>query len=304
MVYNWQSPRKNPYPKTSGYLVIDSDDGSRGDYDTWYPLLKSISYEYSQFYPANLAFACLAINTGTIGNSGKITWDEVKEMNRYGWEINSHGRYHVGIGKHVVTQPVTVGDNRIYIQFSDYTDRNGIYNWRVWEGEKEETFKITGWGGGYIDIDTSLVNSYTTESRVQIVESDATEELQGAIVDLQAQGICASEYHYVYPYHSGGAHNYSPTAVGWVASLYSTARARAGALNTSATDKHRLFAIATNTSQAGLDSWLQQAKDNNSVMIWYGHGDAPATLEYLVRKAIEMGISIISRQRAFEILTQ
>src|SRR5690625_1470059 len=92
------------YPKTpninKGYLIIETDDNNIGDYSHWFPLVKRLKYERSQWL--NTKFLSVGINTNTdaIGTSGKTTINQIKEMYEGGWEIINHGKSHNGIGRH------------------------------------------------------------------------------------------------------------------------------------------------------------------------------------------------------------
>lgn len=296
---------------TSGYLVIESDDGKVEDYTYWLKLTNKIAQEYSDFYPPKCVVVCPNVNTGRFGDEGFLDYDKVKELQWYGWEIMSHGRFHIGLGKHPFTQNVNAGGTRIYLTDAGYIGHMGgttNYIWKIVEGEKTENVVVSVATTNYIDIQQPLINSYTTNATIQLTTDSIYSLLNECKNDLTEHGIKVSSH--VYTYHAGSFHHVNEEAINIVRELFISARGSTTAINNPLTaDLHNLKALLINDSltENTIDTNLQIAKENNHVMICYGHGEsggiAYQRLEYLIRKALTMGIKIITRNEAVKILS-
>ncbi|RJR18563.1 MAG: polysaccharide deacetylase family protein [Desulfobacteraceae bacterium] len=78
---------RHSIPKRS--VVITIDDGYRSTYDIVYPILKKYGFR-----------ATLFIYTAFVGASrGAVTWDQLREMRNYGFEIGSHTISHIDLTK-------------------------------------------------------------------------------------------------------------------------------------------------------------------------------------------------------------
>jgi hypothetical protein len=150
----------------------------------------------------------------------------------------------------------------------------------------EETSTLT--------LESPLANSYTTAATIQLTDADAEEELKGCRDHLASLGVQGYE-HFVYPFHHSNAKSRA-----WIEQWFESARAGERVLNYVGQDVYNLNSfLDTQLTSPDVDSWLQKAKDEDGVMIWYGHaGESTTRLEYLVDKAIELGIPIITRAEA------
>ena len=64
-------------------VVITIDDGFKSFYQYGYPLLKKYGFT-----------ATLFINTESIGKQDYMSWDQIKEVRKYGIEIGNHSEGH------------------------------------------------------------------------------------------------------------------------------------------------------------------------------------------------------------------
>lgn len=291
----------------SGLVVIESDDGTRGDYTHWFPLIYNKSLEYSGWFPPRLAVVCPNINTGNIGNDNRMSWSEIRELYRMGWEINSHGQYHTGLGKYNLTEAASVGDETILANTSWFGVLGG-YEYMITNGESSEFFGVDSTSSGVISIDKPLENNWDSDCWVELSEKGKTDLLQGAIDDINAHDIPCR--HHVYTYHAGSEHQFNPASVEKVGELFLSGRGRQGDLNNAQTDLRRMRSrlITSSLATTTIDDILDDCVQNDEVAIFYGHGetssDVLSLLEYIIDGSISRGIRIGTRQVAYEKLSQ
>lgn len=314
MNYNFIRPKKPTYNK--GVLVIHADDGHASDYTGWIPLLKRKAREYSSWHNAGTVVMCSAINTATIGTTGIMTLANLKDMIKNRCEILSHGRHHIGIGENPLAANASAGATRIDIYGAGvFSNAPGNpYNFRIFEGSKEEQFQILTSSGssaepeaGFITISTPLVNSYTTAAKVQLTDTSAETLLKGCIDDAKAWGI--NLIHHVYTYHAGGHHFYSAKSVDWVGQYFKSGRGMAksnGVAGSIATwDLRNLNSVLNaERTDASIDVLLNEIAQNDGLLIYYGHGETDATslskLEHVIDGALSRGIRIKTMTGALE----
>lgn len=307
----WVAPRKPLY--TQGYLIIETDDGFIGNYDTWLPLVTVIAAEYTTFFPPPSFVCCPAVNSATIGGANKLTPSQLVEMStRWGWEIMSHGKHHASLGCHPLTSNASAGQKRIDVnspaQLTLFVATG--YTYTIKEGQTEETIKIATKSSefhtaGHITTVDNLHNSYTTAATVQLTEVSIREELAGDISAIAEWGINAANY--AYTYHSGLMFFPNPQAQSIVAELYDSARGIIGDpndLQSPTFDPHKLetMELSDGLTTGAIDAALDTTAAGDDVMIWYGHGEATdyrlSLLRHLIRGATDRGIKIITRRQA------
>jgi peptidoglycan/xylan/chitin deacetylase (PgdA/CDA1 family) len=81
----WSRPAETP---AAGAAVITFDDGAISDYEIAFPRLLEAN-----------ATASFFLNTGTVGRPGYVSWDQVREMRKYGMTFYSHSHDHVYLTK-------------------------------------------------------------------------------------------------------------------------------------------------------------------------------------------------------------
>lgn len=301
---------------TGGILVIESDDGNATDY-SWLKFAKRVSRKHSQFIPSRLVGFTLNINTANLNTLDKLTDAQILELvNDYGWEMSSHGRHHLGLGKHGVKTNANAGDTRIYIQNPTYiygnpndyknTDWFHLYTHKISEGAKEEEIKIVSAEYnvtyGYITLATPLINSYTIEARVQLTDESARRLLQGVIDDLALLNINCSGH--AYSWHAGSDNVINPQALSIAAEVFKSARGIQYGANDVTANTDLLSAYTVFQVLADRDNILLDTATNNKLTIVYGHGEADnytppyAGLDVLIDQALSMGIKVITRNKA------
>ncbi|MEI6040038.1 MAG: polysaccharide deacetylase family protein [Candidatus Berkelbacteria bacterium] len=105
MVKN-QVPRNDP-SKWTGIVTITFDDGSKTVYNSAYPIMKKYNIP-ATFY----------LTAGSIGKNEFVTWDDVNDLNKNGWEIASHTVNHPHLNTLTRNQAIAelVGAKDIFAQ--------------------------------------------------------------------------------------------------------------------------------------------------------------------------------------------
>lgn len=294
---------------SKGYLVIDSDDGNAGDYFYWMPLLRRLAIKHNQWVGEKTVVMCPAVHSSLINTSNKLTVEQLKEMVEFGCEVLSHGKHHTGIGTLEVSSAVSNGSNQIEIYGSGQIRVEAGYEYRLYEGTTEEVVKFISpnlanntYGTTLMTLESPLINSYSTNARVELTESSLEDLLQGCIDDLKTMGFDCS--HHVYTFHSGSQHTYNQKAVDFVSQIFRSGR---GSYQLSPNTKDslqlsNLKCISPASSYEQIDSVLDATALSDGLMIFYGHGEGVESvldrLEYLIEGALSRGIRITTRSDA------
>lgn len=306
MNYNFVLPKQPTYNK--GYLVIESDDGNSGDYG-WIEMGDSITRKLSQFIPSHATPFSVNINSGTIGETGKLTLSQLTELYNKGWEINSHGKYHAGIGKHHLVEAVSAGATQINIEIPHYLyglyGIRGDYYHKITDETNTEVIKITvsseDTTSGIITIQTPLTHSYGTDAYVSMTAESITSLLNDCKTDIATWGFNCKGY--AYTWHSGAYHLLNQEAVDIVGTIHESARGMTGDINTQLTNKALLQSGTTTYAKDYRDTILDDVATNNGLLIIYGHGEGKALdppwweLDKLIEGALTRGIKVVTRSQ-------
>lgn len=304
--HNFINPPTPVYNK--GAIVIESDDGLLGDYTHWSPLFIKKKRQHS-FWNENTVPFCPAINSATIGDSGRLRIPHLEKMKAWGWELMSHGQFHSSLATHTVVAQVNSGQNRIDMKAAGTVQIPGNYEYEITDGVNSESFFVIEKNGstsylsdGHILIDRNLVNGYEVNSIVRLTENGMNALLQGCIDDMAEWGIECK--HHVFTYHFGSQHLFNQEAVNKVSAIFESARGVSEDYNDGNTNIHLLKSRLLNDtlSLATIDTILDNVATNDYVTIFYGHGETNTIrmeqLEHIVDGAISRGIRILTRSDA------
>lgn len=303
---------KRPPAKTKGLIVIESDDGYKGDFEYWFPKFKEFSKRYSEFAPYNFIPFCPAVNYGTIGNADCMSVAQLKTMSKW-TEIMNHGKNHAGLGAYPLSSATASGQNRV-----NFTKANEIqiyvgYEYIISEGAASERVKpifsdnmempIATRTGTYILCENNLVNSYTTAATIKLSPESADLEIQSALAGLASLGIAATNH--VYPYHSGTQFYINAETQQKVNANHISSRGMmvsTDAINLKGSNVGNLKAMGATLTQTAINTMITDLKANDGVFIWYWHGSITALpfLEMLITSAMSAGVRIVTRQKAVE----
>lgn len=313
MKYNYVAPRTPVYNR--GAIVFHVDDGLLNNYEVWYPLFRQLAHKNDQWYPFNSAVFCPAVNTGYFGGMSPVhsavpaeairpcmSAAQVLELQKWGSEILSHGKYHVTFKDYPLALPANAGDNKIYHSRPWFAYRQNL-TYTLTEGTTVETFTISAVnavdGKGEITLNSPLTNSFTTNAKIQITKSSLTVVVQSCLDDLANLGIICKT-HVLAFYES------NTTTLGWVGELVDNIVTTIGTNNPDVInekDIKRTQDIVL-VDKATIDSWLDDAINNDWVIFVQGHGDTNAkaieNLTYIISECYRRGVRILPHSKGME----
>lgn len=314
---NFQNP-KNNVNHDKGLLVLQLDDGTVGDYTQSLDIALKKGREHSNWFPNNQVVIVPAINTGYLNHDSteeypynvRMTDEQVKEIDKHGSEIISHGHLHATLGQIYVTKSVNSGEKRIYHHLSFNTIEPG-YKYDIYEDDKSETVTIDKRvevenGDNYVETTEPLENSYTDQAKMLISEESAKKEIQDTIDYLNNLGIDCKHHAYAWNAHTDDTRSY-------ISDLVVSARTGGSADYDVANETDSLLKLPSLSDTALyngeinkdiIDEQLTKAKEKDGVWIIHGHShDREMTREswkYLIDKAFEMGVKIATMTEAVE----
>lgn len=323
--YKWQSVKKPTY--TKGRLVFHSDDGRIWDY-IYFKIIQRAVTRGNQFNHSKSGIFCPAVNTAYTGEGDvpgyhestelpTMTWNMLEEIATKGGEILSHGKYHLYMTGKKVGEAVNVGATRIPFNGSQGQPVVGI-KFFIQEGDNRDDFTVTsytltGSNKGYMDIDIPLTHSYTSAATVNVHEDSMEEQLGGIIADLNAHGIERERYHHVNAWYL-----HSETSLPFLKQYFGSVVTESqsgdeGYVETIAPDiaAQDLYDITRQAdlrfySTEQIDALLEDVQEKDSVAFVQMHGLDNSTvffnLDYMITKALEMGIRIVTHDEAIRYL--
>lgn len=298
--YNFVTPKK-PIPHNSGYLVIQSDDGKKGDYTSWFPLFMDINRKYNQFLGRNIVPFSPAIITDWVGNSDRMTVEELETIVKFGGEIVSHGTDSHGLLPQTITKIAMVGETSLQVSAGGKLNKHP-YEYTLTNGSTTESVVITGMSGNTAFLENPLNNDFAIGSVLEITELSALQELQGAHDAITSWGFeCRG---HAWPWNEN-----NETMRYYASQVFESARGqKSPPINyPDTTDFYKIGGMNINgLSRTTFDSWLDATVANNGVLWVYGHAerDTPLleNLQYIIEQAITRGIKIVTHSEAVDIL--
>lgn len=305
---------KTPPRKNKGYLIIESDDNNIGDYTHWYPMMEKMKLKNSQWAGNGAVTCCFNVNTGVTGEQNKVTVEQLVDLYKHGYHIHAHGRYHIGLGRVTLRQEAKSGDTELLLNTVSNT---GIfhgkplgypYTYELINGNDRQIVKLIAHDNDNrkVTIQTALTKNFPSGSYFQLSRASMVDLVEGCIDDLRELGIEAK--HYAFPYHAASYYNLNPSAVEYVNSLFKSSRGRYDGdnpLNNIPWDNLESTAIRPTTELSEVDYWLDRCVDRDQLLIFFGHGESDkntlACLKHAINGAWERGITILSRNKAFNV---
>lgn len=312
MELNWQKPNK-PAPHQGGLVVLHSDDGRMADIEHFVPTIMRAINKNNQFNTKNTCIFSPAVNSGYMAGGYERQYDfKVMQPEHLhyivdnGGEIVSHNKYHVWLSYTPVTQTVNSGATRIYYNEGSWARFMEGLTFFIEEGNISETFTVTnvvngGNNDNYIDIVTPLKNSYTISARLHITEETAHELFGGNINLLASHGIECK--HQVNPWYT-----HSPLTRTWLEQYFESVVTGGGVVDPNNIDLYDLKRTRDIRyfDEAEMDGYLTSTRDNNTVLFVQAHGmpddHVKVNFEYLIKKAYELGLKIVTHSEAVAFL--
>lgn len=312
-MYNFIKPNQFIKPrkpnKTSGVVVLNSDDGELRNYIYWLPWFWAYKMQNNQFIDNKpLRGFSPNINTGFVGgahpSSGRpmMNWEQILDMQSKGADIQSHGRYHVYLSHLKPLDNMSAGDTVIsYDRANNAIKPN--YKYTIEENSIIEEVEVIEYlGNNRVRIKEPLKNNFTTNARIHISEESAIEDMQGCLNDLAEKGIHAE--HHVNPWY-----NSSPRTQEWQKQIFTSVLSvsRAEIL-----PPQEIYLMSIRRSNKPLptityeeiDDYLLRTRDLDTALFVIGHGETSRqtrlNMKYLIKKASELGVEIVSHHEAIQ----
>lgn len=300
-------PFQSPPKKFRGMLVIESDDGTIGDYQHWHPLLQQRKQK-SQWYPFTYpVVACSAVNSDKIGTAGHMSVAQLHELESAGWEIMNHGANHAGLGLHRLQDAVPAGTTIIRVSLAH--SFNPKYDYRIVSESTgiAETVKMkslvsldSSTNIGEVELMSPLVNNHVQQAFLELTPESRELEINGGLDALLGWGLDVK--HYVNPYHF-----WYSTTLNKIKERHLSTRTFNGTLATNTLPVPDLYKLTSNLdgvfSEANVIPFIDKIYEEDSVGIIYGHGYAytkGSVLDKLIVYAIDKGVKIVTRDEAYQ----
>lgn len=305
MNFQTEIPFMPPPKQFRGMLILESDDGRRGDYTHWRPLLKTKA-QRSQWYPFRFPVAaCTAVNVDTIGNPDRMTRTELEALVADGWEMLNHGANHAGLSFHRTRRAATAGETVIRVSVAHTINTKYEYQIKSESTGATELFRIASVGTvdgnseAEVTLQAPLVNNHVTSALIELTPASMEAEINGGLQTLRSWGFEVN--HYVNPYHYWYA-----TTLNKIKEQHLTSRSADTAWTNPLPipNLHRMQGALDGTfTDAQIKPFIDQLHSEDSIGIWYGHGfeyQRGGMLDKLVDYAIDKGVRIVTRHEAYQ----
>ncbi len=275
---------------SSGKLVFIYDDSPTTDYTEVFPV------HQDEGVPG-----CVGAISGMLGQKGRLTVKQLKEMNKAGWEVMSHTVNHRALGSIAVVQDISKGDTKVY----EHTNRHGKYPGDkvvVSNGTKQETVTVTGKGsndtGEYITLKNPTKKSFSSDgTMVRYTDKILHTEIYDSKKQLKGYGFNVSSI--VLPYGINGQR--AEAMIHQEYQALANAEYANGLNPVSRLDPYHLsraYFKPDAMKKKKLGSYLDKVANNDVIGILAGHSAEPDFKPKRVRTAIQM-----AKDRNIEITT-
>ena len=283
----------------NGFLLLESDDGGKGSINYWLPLLSSKRQPLDHFPFSRSAVGAVGI---CLGLTGMMTQTEVLTLQRNGWEVQNHGRTHSSIAAHALTAPASAGATRMYVNYVNMINYNRSFasaTYVVTNGGASQTVTINNKNSteGWVEFTEPLASNYPSGASFRMSASTIEDEVNTHLDDLLDKGYRVANY-------SASFVMGDSVSVTKVAERHNSGRLATGLYNVNPPVMENLACYNfTGYTTSHFNTWLAAVKSSKTLGILYGHSEpyeSGSLLDYILNKAIELGIPIITRQEAIE----
>lgn len=256
-------PRTTTNASSSSSLVFVYDDSPREDFTKTFPIHQEAGVP-----------GCVAVVTGALGNEGRLSVGNLREMESAGWEVVSNTVRHRGLGTLSVTEPVEPDDTRVYTN----SNRHGKYPGDpvlVFDGETASAASVAGQGtdetGEYVTLHNPVGESFDAEgTQIRYTTDRIRRSLRESKRDLERYGFDVSSL--VLPYDMTG-----PRVRSLIPEWYDAVANgryhgdRVNALDTDPLRLRRAYFNADRMSRDELGRYLDSVAEPNTIGILAGH---------------------------------
>lgn len=303
-----------------GYLIIHSDHAYTSTFKTWLPIIAKHNRMRNQWIDSKAVNFGVVVNTAPVGSPGYLTPVELKKMYDAGVEILSHNRYHISIGALPITEQAEKGattlkvasTNRMGLRALRDEAGYGAYSYELIDGDNKEVFYFSGHTSTTLFLASPLSRTFPAGSILKPTQETIEDLVLGCLDDLAGWGI-DDVPGYVYPDHSASHYDPWRPSVDYVLSVHKAARGGYGETNNLNTIDWGIlhgFALRPNgvPAYSTIDRILEETAENNLLAIVWSHGETEQgvldRLEYIINKALDLGIKIITQKQAYQMLAK
>jgi peptidoglycan/xylan/chitin deacetylase (PgdA/CDA1 family) len=291
-------------------VIISYDDGVTEDYTLAYPVHRCYGV------PAEVC-----VPSSYVGSEGRLTRDQLMELQSAGWEIVSHTKHHVSLADEVLKRSARRGDSKLYL--SGHLKFKPGVQLSVSQGKNTEHVTVTDRGndrnGNYIVVDREIRNHYTGTGNsrvlqiirrlsklkyphaiVSVSDEQAYTEIQRSRQELENLGFRIR--HFTYPYN-----RYSGRTRELVSRWYESARAGSrNASDSTKSDRYALRSINFERNKINDDKLMEilgETKTRNELCFLHAHTFSEEfsvdRLENIINYCLSNGIDISTRSEYF-----
>lgn len=303
-----------------GYLIIHSDHAYTSTFKTWLPIIAKHNRMRNQWIDSKAVNFGVVVNTAPVGSPGYLTPVELKKMYDAGVEILSHNRYHISIGALPITEQAEKGattlkvasTNRMGLRALRDEAEYGAYSYELIDGDNKEVFYFSSHTSTTLFLASPLSRTFPAGSILKPTQETIEDLVLGCLDDLAGWGI-DDVPGYVYPDHSASHYDPWRPSVDYVLSVHKAARGGYGETNNLNTIDWGIlhgFALRPNgvPAYSTIDRILEETAENNLLAIVWSHGETEQgvldRLEYIINKALDLGIKIITQKQAYQMLAK
>lgn len=313
-MYNFTKPIKFVKPKkpnkTSGVVVLNTDDGEVRNYTHWMPWFWAYKMQNNQFID-NKPLRGLSpnINTAFVGGmtqgNGRpmMNWEQIKHMYRLGSDMQSHGRKHLYLSYLSLQKDVSAGETFIEYDRSNNAIKSGV-SYLIEENGIVERVVIKEHRvdeQGLAELVDPLTNSFTTNATIHITEESAFEDLQGCLDDLHEQGLDAK--HHVNPWYNSSNRTrewQKEIFIGVLSAMRDIDKPEDVVLDSIRRSPKAIPLLTYNE----IDEYLLETRKNDGALFIVGHGETNEktreNMKYLISKASDLGVEFVTHDEAVQ----
>lgn len=251
--------------------------------------------------------AVSAVNSSTIGNNNFLEKEDLIKLEKNGWEIASHGKFHSALIYNTLLEDLHKNDKTIKVKNPNLVEKRHDYYIYNSEKNKGEVIKfkklIENNDEKYWKLDNKLENNYPiNNTSILLTQKSMEEEIANAKFELTQMGLKINSF--IYPYNG-----YIDLAKNIVKENYNFARGGRKQnedfpkcfINSLPFSNYNLKGVSFEKDhllKEDLNTLLNETKKQKGLLIFYAHtaNESFSTdrLEYIIQKATKSGFNIIT----------
>ncbi|WP_415379471.1 polysaccharide deacetylase family protein [Halosimplex sp. TS25] len=296
---------------SDGRLALTFDDGYATDYEDIYPVLDDRD-----------APASLAIVADWLGEEGRLSVEQLRDLADEGWEVVAHGRRHRYMQAHGLAVDAAPGDERLVLD-SDHVfpeADHGLYpedTFEVTDGDRTETVTLAEKGrlgddtesGGadagdpFVRFEAPLGSGFDAEEAVlRPTREQIRDEIEGSKRDLQELGFEPTTF--ALPYDAADARVWSVVAEHFDALADAAVRSLPNPPGRSPLDLQRYYLETDAMRLVEIETYLDSVAERGGLGILAGHTAwdtvPPERVAAVIDAARERGIEVATVRGAIE----